>query len=409
MSPPTNRPLFLIIIGCLILGVGWITLEKLRGPILPGYEVTAQRLVQIVVATGRVLALSRVQVGSEVTGVVLERLVQEGDVVHPGDTLVVLRSDDLEAALKEAEAALAELEQSTRPQAQASLREAQAKLTQTSREVERRRVLLQRQMIASETLEQVIQVETIARIAVEQAQLAARSLAAGNPSEMAARARVASARAQLAKTRIRSEVAGTILTRNAEPGDLVQPGRVMFDIARAGDTEVLVPVDEKNLEVLALGQSALCIADAFPARPFLASVNFIAPRVDPQRGTVDIRLTVEPAPDFLRQDMTVSVNIETGRRDRAIVVPNDVLTVLDGNRAKLWLVDDGLLTRRAVDLGLRGLTHSEVISGLQVGDWILVDAQAVLTSGDRVRVKSAKPGIAPADSAGQNELPVRMD
>src|SRR5690606_10578779 len=134
-------------------------------------------------------------------------------------------------------------------------------------------------------------------------QLSARALAAGGANEVAARARLASARAQLAKTTIRSEVAGTVLTRNAEPGDLVQPGRVLFDIARTGDTEILVPLDEKNLAVLALGQEAQCIADAYPARPFPATVTFIAPRIDPQGGTVDIRLTVNPPPDFLRQDM----------------------------------------------------------------------------------------------------------
>ena len=73
-----------------------------------------------------------------------------------------------------------------------------------------------------------------ARTAAEQAQLAANSLGAGQANEAAALARVANARAQLAKTMIRAEVAGRVLTRNAEPGDLVQPGRVLFEIARAG-------------------------------------------------------------------------------------------------------------------------------------------------------------------------------
>src|SRR5690606_40347344 len=102
----------------------------------------------------------------------------------------------------------------------------------------------------------------------------------------------------------------------AEPGDLVQPGQVLFDIARDGATEVLVPLDEEHLQVLQLGQSARCVADAYPAQPFAAELSFIAPRVDPQLGAVEIRLTVDPAPDFLRQDMTVSMRPETGRRER---------------------------------------------------------------------------------------------
>jgi HlyD family secretion protein len=220
---------------------------------------------------------------------------------------------------------------------------------------------------------------------------------------------VATARAQLAKTTIRAEVAGTVLTRNAEPGDLVQPGRILFEIARAGATEVLVPLDEKNLEVLALGQPAMCIADAYPSQPFPATLTFIAPSVDPQRGSVDVRLTVSPVPDFLRQDMTVSVNVETGRRDSALVVPNDALSEVDGNRARLWLVADGRATRREVQLGLRGLAMTEITGGLQAGDWILADAKAAIEEGSRARVRQAALPDGTADAATRKELPAKLD
>ncbi len=403
-----KRPLLLVGIACTGVAVlGWMGVRALQGPVLPGYAVTAQPLVQTVVATGRIAALSRVQVGSPVTGVVVERRVAEGDEVSPGDVLAVLRADDLAAAVDEADAALAELRQSTRPRAQAALREAQARLAQASREVQRRRDLLERRMISREAMEQAVQAETVARASAEQAQLAARALEPGGANEAAVLARVANARAQLAKTTLRAEVAGTVLTRNAEPGDLVQPGRVLFELSRAGGSEVLVPLDEKNLEVLALGQPATCVADAFPEQPFTARVSFIAPSVDPQRGTVDVRLAVDPAPGFLREGMTVSVNVETGRRDRALVVSNDALAAVDGGRAAVWVVVDGRATRREVRLGLRGLAQTEVIDGLQPGDWILADAQAPVAEGDRVRV-SASTGMA-LDARARNEPPVRLD
>ena len=402
-----KRVFFISTVVCLVAGaLAWGLLQSKRGPALAGYEVTARPLVQTVVATGRVAAVSRAQIGSPVTGVMVERRAKEGDLVQPGDVLAVLRADELEAAVREAEAVLAQLQQSTRPQAQASLREAQARLAQASREAKRRRDLFQQQMITREAMEQAMQAETISGTAVEQALLSVRSLVAGNPGETAARARVASAKAQLAKTTIRAEVAGTVLTRNAEPGDLVQPGRVLFEIARSGDTEIVVPLDEKNLEVLAIGQAAVCIADAYPARPFPAKVSFIAPSVDPQRGTVDVRLSVSPVPEFLRQGMTVSVNVETGRRARAIVVPNDALAGTDGNRAAVWLVVNGRATRRQVQLGLRGLTETEVTAGLRAGEWILADAQAALTQGERVRVVAAALATGPAT---RRELPVKLD
>lgn len=404
-----KRRRLIIGITCVVLAVlVWGGLRGWQGPVLAGYEVVARPLVQTVVATGRVAAVSRAQVGSQVSGVVVERRVMEGDVVSPGDVLAVLRADDLVAAVQEAEAALAELRESNRPQAQAALREAQARLDQASREAERRRDLLAKQLISREAMEQAVQAETVARAAFEQARLAASSLDAGQANEVAALARVANARAQLEKTTIRAEVAGTVLTRNAEPGDLVQPGRILFEIARTGGTEILVPLDEKNLEVLAIGQEATCVADAYPARPFKAAVGFIAPGVDSQRGTVDVRLPVDPAPDFLREGMTVSVNIETGRRDSALVVSNDALTVLDGDRAEVWVVADGRVARRQVRLGLRGLTQTEITAGLQAGNWILADAQVSVAEGDRVQVK-ALSGRAAVDASTRNELPVGLE
>lgn len=412
------RPLLLIIVFMSLAGLAWLAAGVLRGPSLPGYEVAAQPLVQTVVATGRVAALSRVQVGAEVTGVVLERRVREGDRVQPGDVLAVLRSDDLQAAVTEAQAELARLQQSTLPQAQAAVREADVSLTQAGREVQRRRQLYEQRAIPREELERAIQAEAAARTAAERARLEAQSLLAGKPNESLARARLASAEAQLAKTLIRAQVAGTVLTRNAEPGDLVQPSRVLFEIARDGETEVLVPLDEKNLEVLALGQPAVCIADAYPARPFAATVNFIAPSVDPQKGTVDVRLLVPERPDFLREDMTISVSIRTGSRDHAIVVPNDALHAVNGNQATVWRVSDGRATRQRVKLGLRGLAATEVTSGLRAGDQVLADTAPGFEEGGRVRVqvldqrmsRTPAEGEAPASpGASRNELPIRFD
>ena len=141
----------------------------MRGSALAGYKVAERPLVQTVVATGRVVAVSRAQIGSPVTGVVIERRVREGDRVQAGDVLAVLRADDMEAAVRDAEAALAQLQQSTRPQAQAALREAEARLTQATREAQRRRDLFQQQAIAREEMEQAIQAETTARANAEQA------------------------------------------------------------------------------------------------------------------------------------------------------------------------------------------------------------------------------------------------
>jgi HlyD family secretion protein len=185
---------------------------------------------------------------------------------------------------------------------------------------------------------------------------------------------------------------------------------VLFEIARGGETEIEVPVDEKNLAALALGQVAQCVADAWPERAFPATVNYIAPSVDATRGTVSVRLRVDPLPDYLRQDMTVTVNVETGRRESALVVPNDALLLQpDGTRAVL-AVRDGRVKRTAVRLGLTGLAMSELTQGLTAGDEVLASAASVsgVAEGDRVRVgREALPTTgAPSTS---RELPVNFN
>lgn len=404
-----KRSVVVVSVALVLLAVGAAALRYWQGPRLPGYQVESRPLVQTVVATGRVVSVSRAQVGSEITGVLLERRVQEGDHVQAGDILAVLRADDLTAGVREAEAALAQLQKSVRPQALAAVRQAEAQLDQTSREAQRRRQLFQRQLIARETLEQAEQAETVARTAAERARLTAQSLAAGNPDDALVRERLAAARAALAKTFIRAQVAGTVLTRNAEPGDLIQPGRVLFEIARQGDTELLVPLDEKNLAVLALGQQAQCVADAYPARAFPARVSFIAPSVDPQRGSVEIRLKVNPVPDFLKQDMTVSVNVETGRRAQALVVPNDALEAIDEHAARVWLVRDGKARHARVQLGLHGLAVTEITGGLKAGDWVLANALSDLRDGARVRIARQALPRTGGEPAHNNELPIKLD
>ena len=380
----------------LIIVAGFFAFRWWQGPLLPSYRISSMPLVQTVVATGRVVAVSNTDIGSEISGVVLERRVAEGEQVAAGDLLLVLSSDDVAAQVRQAEAELAELISSTRPQAVVDLTNAEVALAQADRNVERRRELAAISAISDEEMEQAIQAQAQARNNLENARLRANALSSGGVEEDLLRARIAALQAQLNKAQVRSKVSGTILTRNVEIGDLVQPGQSLFTIALDGNTEIRVPLDERNLSRLALQQPAVAIADAYPDKPFPVRISFIAPSIDPQRGTVEVRLSVDPVPDFLRQDMTVSVNIETDQRAKALVIPNDALANVKEDSAEVLLLRDGKIQRRVVKLGLRGLSASEVLSGLSAGDEILVDATVSLADGKRVRTAlQAAPFAAP--------------
>ncbi len=383
LAAKTIRRAFLLIIPVLLLA-GWMIWRQLQGPELNGYRLETRPLVQRVVASGEVDSQSLAQVGSEITGVVAVRHVREGDTVKAGDLLLELHDDEQRARLREAEAALQQLIDSSRPQAQATLREAQNNLEQADRELQRRETLFERKLLASEALEQARRATLTARVVRDRARFAAAAVGEGGSEEQVLRQRLEAARANLAKARIHAQVDGIVQTREVEPGDLVQPGRTLLTIARSGSSEILLPLDEKNLAPIELGQAARIIADAYPDRVLPARVSFIAPSVDTARGTIDVHLDLLEPADFLRQGMTVSVNIETGRREQALVLPNDALRARDGTRAQVLRVNDGVVERVSVRLGMLGTALSEVSEGLAAGDLVLIgDAE----EGQRVRVR----------------------
>lgn len=390
----------------LSMGIGFVAYRAWLGPVVSAYQLVNRPLAQYVVATGRVVSESRVQVGSEITGVVTDRPVREGDHVVAGQVLIRLRADELLARQQEAMASLTQLEDVRRPRAMADLRQAEAQLAQARREVKRRQLLLASNATPREEKERAEQALAIALAAAEQARVDAAALGQGQSEEALIRARLGAAEAALSKTVLQAEFSGTVLTRNVEPGDLVQPGKVLLEIAHDGGVEVLVPVDERNLGLLKIGQQAVCIADAYPLQQFAALVHRIAPTVDAQRGTVDVRLAIKALPDYLRDDLTVTVTIETARQQSALALPNDALFNKQGTQASVWRISHGVAREVRVSLGLHGGAMTEVTSGLRDGDWVSTSAD--LAEGKRVRIAVQESKAAPRDAETRKEIPFKF-
>ena len=364
---------------------GW-----LFGPAVEAYRVEARPLLANVVATGRVETPSRVTVGSEITGTVVERPVREGDRLAAGDVVARLSDDDERAKLEEARATLAQLLERERPVDAATLVQARGAAEQARRDAARFAELATKGLVARDRAEQAAQARRVADAALAGAEAQARASGPGGSTERLLRDRVATAEAALAQTVIRTRVAGTVLRRLAEPGDVVQAGRGIVELAREGDLLVVAQVDERNLDRLAEGQSALVSADAFPSQRLPARVVFIAPAVHPQTGTVEVRVEVPEPPATLRQDMTVSIDIEVGRRERALVLPIDAVDASDSaGPSTVLVVREGRVQRVPVTLGLRGVDRVEVLEGLTEGEAVLPLAGAP-ADGARVRVAAAE-------------------
>lgn len=381
--PMLRRLPWWLLAACLLALLAWVGTQRWLGPRVAAYRVQQRALLQDVVATGRVITPSRVNVASEITGTVVQRLVERGDRVRPGQLLLRLRNDQADAQLAQARAALQQLLQQTRPQALAALRSADSALALARADARRARGQAASGALSQQALEQAEQAE---QAAAQQQRAAAAAWQAARPGGSLQRqleAAVRAAQAVTARSDIRSEVAGEVLTRNVEVGDTVTPGQVLFTLARAGDTEISLPVDEQNLRNLALGQSAQCITDAFPGRAFPARLVFIAPAVDPSSGTIELRLRVSDPPAWLRQDMTTSCDVITARKAHALVVPDDALREREGDAAQVLVLQGGKARARAIRLGLRGLVASEVLHGLRAGDVVIADR--AVRAGQRVR------------------------
>jgi HlyD family secretion protein len=202
-------------------------------------------------------------------------------------------------------------------------------------------------------------------------------------------ARLAAAQVRLAQTRVVAAQAGLVLGRLVERGDIVRVGDTLFDLAGDGETEIVIEPDERNLAWLRVGQTGKASADAYPDQVFDASITYIAPAVDRQRGSIEVRLRVPDPPATLRPDMTVSVDLTVASRKNALTVPTDAIRDAATPMPWVFVVDAGRVVRRDVTVGIAGDGQSEIASGVSAGDVVALPAARALEPGQRVRVHEA--------------------
>ncbi len=351
----------------LVALAGW---SRWRGEAVTVLQVQQQPLEQWVVASGQVRYQSLARIGAEITGTVEQRHVREGDQVAAGDLLVSLQADDLQAQFEQAQTALDQLRNQLYPQAVHTLQEARLAWQQAEREAQRRTQLARDDMLAPEQAEQAEYQAKTRKAALKRAELAENALKPGGDEERLLLHKLELARASLAKTRIRAPFAGTVQTRSVEPGDQVQPGKILLEIAQLDGQEVVAAVDEKYMAPLALDQRAVVIADAWPQQELQARVSFLAPAVDEAGGTLDVHLQVDDPQQLLRQGMTVSVSVLTASKPQALVVSRDYL-----QQQSVWRLQDGRLQQVPVTTGLQTSTRVEILSGLNEGDLLVLPEQ----------------------------------
>jgi HlyD family secretion protein len=382
-----------------LLGLGvWQGVRVLLGPAVVVDQVAYGRLVETVVASGHVETPYRVEIGSQITGTVEDVLVQQGERVTKGQPLIALEARELKAAVVQAQGAVAQaearirqLEELTLPSAREALTQAEATLLNAQRTYDRTAQLERNGYATKVALDDAQKTLDVARAVKRAAEFQVYTASPGGSDYVMAQTQLNQARAnfdtaesRLGYARILAPRDGVLITRSVERGAVVQAGKALLVLAPSGDLQLVLQIDERNLGRLALGQSALASVDAYPDRHFSATVTYINPGVDISRATVEVKLTVAEPPDYLRQDMTVSVDIEVAGKNGAKVLPlRSVHDVLSGQPWVLT-IKGGRATKRPVKLGLRGNSQIEIVDGLEPGEIAIPPSSRVLV-GQRVR------------------------
>jgi len=403
---PLRRPRLrrLAIAAVVVCGVGWAGRGLFLGPEVAVVRPIRGEVVRSVVATGRVLAPYRVDIGTQITGVVAGIPVDEGQTVKRDQVLIVLEDAEAranvaaaEAALAQARARLKQISEVTFPVARENLAQADATVINAAAAHERVEKLkaggfaTQAQVDdARKTRDVALAQQRAARFQVETNDVGGTDRVMAEAALRQADANLENARTKLAYTVIDSPADGILIARNVERGDVVQPGRALMTLSPSGETQIVVSIDEKSMALLAPGEKAFASADAYPDQRFAAELFYVNPSVDPQTASIQVKLRVPAPPAWIRQDMTVSVDIEAARRADALVLPDSA--VHDPLTAKPWVLvaEGGRAVRRPVRIGLRGDGRVEIVEGVAMGDAV-VPVRASIAAGDRLRPIEPRP------------------
>jgi HlyD family secretion protein len=432
----TQKKILVAVAVVVVLGLATaLSVRQSRGG---GVEVRTeaigrQDLVEVVTASGNIRARRTVDISSDVSARVAELLVREGDDVVQGQTLLRLEPDQYRAALSRAEASLA--------QSRAQRSQQQANVLRARRDLDRLMALRGRDSLLVSP-QQIDDAQT--DLDVQQAML--ESTEHGVAQSEAA---VVESEDLLSKTIFTAPMSGKVTRLNVEEGETViigtmnNAGSLVLTISDLSVIEVVVQVDETDVSLIALGDSAAIRIDAFRNRVFVGRVTEIGnSAINPpgeqqagQQAAIDFEvvLTLEQSDAPLRPDLSATADVVVESRKNALAVPIIAMTVRDRDATEqgedgegeedkqggqvgdgegsaqsgqetevrspgestdvegVFLVRNGTVTFVPVEIGIAGQEYFEILSGLSEGDSVVAGPyQRIrqLRDGDAIRSTS---------------------
>jgi HlyD family secretion protein len=402
---------FLGVVGLLVvLGGYWVfaSLFAVDKTIPPEKLATVQQgsIAKSVVATGKIEALSQVDIKSKASGIIKYLYVNAGDRIREGQLLVELDKEILEAQLRQAKAFL-DAAESKLQEMQSQDRTYQANLQKTQLEAEskdydfavaeykRVQGLYHQGLISKADFDaaeqkmkaaEVNRNSLLAAVKVKEAELEqnSRTIETVRAESVQAQAQFEQAQQNLAYASIRSPISGVVLSRELEVGDAVssilQLGSNATLIMTLGDVQELYvkgKVDETDIGLVKVGQPVRVTVDAYKNRTFQGKVFRIAPMgIEKDNVTrFEVRVSIANDLDLLKVNMSANAEIVLEEHRDVLVLPESALIYNEKRETFVEVPDASTRTGRrqvAIKIGLSNGARTELLSGLRLGDKVVL-------------------------------------
>ena len=332
-------------------------------------------------ATGYVTARREATVSAQITGTLTQVLIEEGDHVKAGQVLGTLDDTAQRAALAQAQAQV--------NSAQALLVQSQASLAQNERDVQRAEDLVKRNLVSEQAVEQAR-----TQVATQSAQVMSQRKLID-----VAQANLRSAQVQLDYCTVRAPFTGVVIAKAAQVGEIISPFSAGGGFTRTGigtivdmdSLEIEVDVNEAYINRVQPGQPVESVLNAYPDWRIPSHVIAIIPTADRSKATVKVRIGLDAKDPRIVPDMGVRVSFleekkaqqQPQERPRGVLVPVAAIRT-DGDRPVVFVMHDGKAQRRTVTLGGSFADARQVLTGVDVGESVIVDPPAELKDGAAV-------------------------
>ena len=316
--------------------------------------VAKQPAGETVVLTGHIEAENEAALGFRISGRMIERSVNVGDRVQPGQILARLDPQDERNGLRSA---------------QANLSAAQGQLTQARNNFERQRRLQQRGVISKAEFDSAQEALQTAQARVDDAE-----------------AQVKLASDRLSFTELKADAAGSVTARGAEPGEVVQAGQMIVRIARQDERDAVFDVPAQLLRSAPTDAEISVHLSEDPTVTATGRVREVGEQADPVTRTFQVKVGLTDPPPALRLGSTVTGSVQLNSAP-VITIPASALTRVNQQPA-VWIVDPSSLTvsMRNIDV-LRYDPGTVVVShGLDTGDIVVTAGVQALHPGQKVRL-----------------------